>query len=54
MQRESPPVQVKEPYSSLLVGFHSVKPVCIMYTCSLSSREGVAVCIEKKGDAKRR
>ena len=35
MQGESPHVQVKEPHSS----FHSAKPVCTMYACSLSSRD---------------
>ena len=35
MQGESPHVQVKDPYSS----FHSAKPMCTMYACSLSSRD---------------
>ena len=35
MQGESLHMQVKEPYSN----FHSAKPVCTMYACSLSSRD---------------
>ena len=35
MQGASSHVQVKEPYSS----FHSAKPLCTMYACSLSSRD---------------
>ena len=35
VQGESLHVQVKEPYCS----FHSAKPMCTMYACSLSSRD---------------
>ena len=51
VQRKSPPVQVKEPYSNLDMvtsRLSSCSPECTKYTCRLYSKESLAVYRDRK------